>query len=98
MMTKINDGIDKGVYWSEDDRGHGPFAIRLSGTSRFVSKIDPSDKSCYPPGSVKDVEGWSNPSCLYFATLDEAIVAARQVWELEGFHSSVERMFYEKNA
>ena len=73
---------DVGVYWDEDDRGSGPFMIRIGGTSDFVSKIG-SDE-------VELVPGWTNKASLRFETIDEAIEAAASVWDIEGFHSQVE--------
>ncbi len=66
------------------------FIIRIGGTNEFVSKIDLNDRMCCPPGSVDLVEGRSNPTVMLFATLDEAIAAAKQVWTIEGFHTNVE--------
>jgi hypothetical protein len=66
------------------------YIIRIGGTSDFVSKIDPDDSRCYPPGSVELVKGWNNPQALRFATLEEAEQAAKQVFEIEGFHNTVE--------
>lgn len=66
------------------------FVIRIGGTSDFVSKIDPNDPRCYPPGSVDIVSGWNNPQALRFATREEAEQAAKQVFEIEGFHNTVE--------
>lgn len=66
------------------------FVIRIGGTSEFVSKIDPNDPRCCPPGSVDLVPGWGNPKALRFATREEAEQAAKQVFEIEGFHNTVE--------
>ena len=83
--------LHTGVTFYEDDRGHGPFMIRIGGTSEFVSGIDPHDKRCSPPGNVQICEGWNNSSTLTFDTMDEALFAADQVWDIEGFHTSIER-------
>lgn len=80
MSLKRKEGI--GVYWSEEDRDNGPFMIRIGGTKDFVSKIGPRQ--------VELVSGWSNRDSLHFKTLDEAIDAAEQVWNIEGFHVQVE--------
>jgi hypothetical protein len=81
---------DTGVCFSEDDREKGPFTIRIGGTSEFVSDIDPDWKLAWPPGKVEVVEGWDNRKSLKFDTLDTAIKAAVQVWDIEGFHTSIE--------
>ena len=79
-----------GVYWSEDDREGGPFALRLGGTNEFVSKINPDDSRCFPPGSIETVKGWGNPKALCFNTLNDALKAGEQAWNADGCHISVE--------
>ena len=81
---------DTGVTFYEDDREKGPFIIRIGGTGEFVSDIDPDWKRAWPPGKVEVVEGWENPEALKFDTMDAAIKAAVQVWDIEGFHTSIE--------
>ena len=81
-----------GVYWSDSDRDKGPFMIRIGGTSEFVSHINPYDSRSWPPGRVDVVEGWANPQSIRYAELDDALEAAAQVWEIEGFHTSIEAM------
>jgi len=83
--------LHTGVTFYEDDRGYGPFMIRIGGTSDFVSEIDPHYERCSPPGKVETTPGWRNPLALSFNTMDEALVAADQVWEIEGIHTSIER-------
>jgi len=83
--------LHTGVTFYEDDRGEGPFMIRIGGTSEFVSKIDPYDTRSSPPGNVQVCEGWDNSSALIFNTMDEALKAADQVWNIEGIHTSIER-------
>jgi len=68
------------------------FAIRIGGTNDFVSKIDPDDPRCCPPGSVDLVPGRYHPKVLHFSTQEEAEEAARQVFEIEGFHNTVEEI------
>jgi hypothetical protein len=68
------------------------YKIRLGGTSEFVSAIDSHASHCYPPGEVKFVEGWNNPSALVYETYEEAIDAADQVGDIEGFHTTVEEV------
>ena len=79
-----------GVTFYDDDRGKGPFMIRIGGTSEFVSEIDPDWKRCWPPGQVLMCEGWDSPAVMRFDTMDEALEAAAQVWDIEGFHTSIE--------
>jgi hypothetical protein len=79
-----------GVTFYEEDRGQGPYKIRIGGSSDFVSEIDQYDKRSSPPGNVQICEGWDNTSALLFETMEEAVVAARLVWDIEGFHTSIE--------
>jgi hypothetical protein len=80
----------EGVTWRESDRNHGPFMIRIGGTSEFVSEIDPLWKRASPPGKVEVCEGWMNPNAMVFDTMDKALNAASKVWNIEGFHTSIE--------
>ena len=82
--------LHPGVTFFEDDRGKGPFKIRIGGTSEFVSEIDPSWDRSWPPGKVEVVKGWDNHKALTFNTLDKALESADQVWGIEGFHISIE--------
>ena len=66
------------------------YCIRLGGTSEFVSKIDPTDPRCHPPGSVDFVEGWHHPDALTYGTFNEAKRASEEVWAIEGFHTTIE--------
>ena len=68
------------------------YKIRLGGTNEFVSAIDPHAPHCYPPGEVKFVEGWSNPAAIVFLTKTSAERAKDRVWEIEGFHTTIEEM------
>jgi hypothetical protein len=81
---------DTGAQYFEEDREKGPFMIRIGGTSEFVSDIDPDWKRAWPPGKVEVVEGWNNRKALKFGTMDDAIKAAVQVWDIEGFHTTIE--------
>jgi len=81
---------DTGVTFHEGDRENGPFTIRIGGTNEFVSNIDPEWSRAWPPGKVDVVEGWENSDSLRFDTMDAAVAAAVQVWEIEGFHTSIE--------
>ena len=68
------------------------YKIRLGGTNDFVSEIDPHASHCYPPGEVKFVEGWDNPDALELKTMNEAKNTRNMVWELEGFHTTIEEV------
>ena len=83
--------LHTGVTFHEEDRGKGPFKIRIGGTSDFVSEIDSKYSRCSPPGKVETISGWDNPDAIIFLTMDEALIAADQVWDIEGFHTSIER-------
>jgi len=81
-----------GVTYCEEDRGKGPFIIRIGGTREFVSSIQTGYYSRFgsPAEKVTLVEGWDNPAILSYQTMDDAIKAAVQVWDIEGFHTSIE--------
>jgi hypothetical protein len=83
---------DSGITYYEDDRGKGPFIIRIGGTSKFVSNIQTGYYSRWgsPAKKVTLVEGWNNPSIRSYQTMDEEIEAAAQVRDIEGFYMSVE--------
>ncbi len=66
------------------------FKIRLGGTSKFVSDIDPTWARASPPGKVEFVKGWNNPSALIFETMEDAQEAKREILDIEGFHTSIE--------
>jgi hypothetical protein len=80
----------EGVTWHEEDRDGGPFMVRVGGTSEFVSNIDPDDERSSPPGNVEIVEGWDNPLALKYVSMEAAKDAGASVWEIEGFHTSIE--------
>jgi len=82
--------LHPGVTFYEDDREKGPFKIRIGGTSEFVSDIDPDWKMASPPGKVEVVEGWDDRRALVYETMDVALEAADKVWDIEGFHTSIE--------
>ena len=88
MKSKSN--LYDGITFHEEDRKKGSFTIRIEGTNEFVSGIDPHWKRAHPPGKVEVVEGWNNRKALKFNTMDAAIKAAHQVWDIEGFHTSIE--------
>ena len=83
---------DTGVTFYEEDRESGPFIIRIGGTREFVSSIQTGYYSRFgsPAKKVTLVEGWDNPAILAYQTMDDAIKAAVQVWDIEGFHTSIE--------
>jgi|TARA_R110001583_G_C5489642_1_gene394640 hypothetical protein len=84
--------VYSGVTFYEEDRDNGPFTIRISGTKEFVSNIRDGYYSRWgsPGKCVTLVEGWDNPATIIYKTMDEAIRAATQVWEIEGLHTSIE--------
>ena len=86
----MSTSLHPGVTFYEDDRSGGPFMIRIGGTSDFVSDIDPDWKRCWPPGKVDVCNGWDNPDALKFETMDDALAAADHVWNIEGYHTSIE--------
>jgi len=81
-----------GIYNTAIERENMCFKIRLGGTNEFVSAIDPYAAHCYPPGEVKFVEGWGNPSAIIFHTRTSAERAKNKVWEIEGFHTTIEEV------
>lgn len=84
--------LHPGVTFYEDDRDKGPFKIRIGGTSEFVSNIHTGYYRRWgtPAEGVVLVEGWDNPAARIYKTMDEALAAADQVWDIEGFHTSIE--------
>jgi hypothetical protein len=72
---------DVGVTWYEEDAPYGPFKIRLGGTNEFVTAISIR--------GVSLVEGWE-ADVMMFETIEQAVKAAARVWDIEGFHTSVE--------
>lgn len=90
--------MDTGITYHEDDRGESSFVIRVDGSNEFVSEIDPDCPRSWPPGNVELVEGWGSPDALRFDSLETAIAAAIAVWEIEGFHVTVEPTNTERTA
>ena len=86
--------LHTGVTFYEEDREHGPFVVRIGGSRDFVSKVV-EIFSAWPDGFVETVEGWENPGSMRFETMDDALVVADQVWDIEGFHTSIERVYHE---
>tara|TARA_B100000029_G_C16779654_1_gene668742 strand:+ start:143 stop:433 length:291 start_codon:yes stop_codon:yes gene_type:complete len=86
----------EGVTWHEEDRECGPFMVRIGGTSEFVSSIDPFDKRSWHRGKVVIVEGWDNPLAKKYSSMKEAKDAGASVWEIEGFHTSIEATNWNK--
>jgi len=60
------------------------YKIRLGGTSDFLSDIDRESDEC------SFVKGWANHSALIFHTYKTAKSASDAVYEIEGFHNSIE--------
>jgi len=66
--------------------------IRIGGTREFVSDVHAGYYSRFgsPVQSVTLVEGWDNPAIRLYQTMDAALEVADLVWEIEGFHTSIE--------
>ena len=82
----------EGVIYRKEDRGKGPFVLRQSGTSNFVTNINTSYYSRFgsPAEKVELQEGWGNPAALSFKTMDQAIAAAKEAYKIEGYYFSIE--------
>jgi hypothetical protein len=68
------------------------YALRISGSNDYVSKINKNDTSCYPPGRVDVVSSFMYWEVKKYATRLGAERAAKLVWKLEGFQCSIENM------
>jgi len=82
----------EGVIYRDEDRGKGPFVLRVSGTSDFVTGIKTGYYSRFgsPAEAVEVQAGWGNPAALSFQTMDKAIAAAEEAFRIEGCYLSVE--------
>tara|TARA_B100000029_G_scaffold371504_1_gene365455 strand:+ start:628 stop:906 length:279 start_codon:yes stop_codon:yes gene_type:complete len=83
-----------GIFFCEEDRGKGPFKLRVSGTSNFVTEININYYSRFGGPSLEKVTtsfGWDNPKALLYPNLSKAIEAAAHVHRIEGFHISIEK-------
>ena len=81
-----------GINYNDEDGTQGPFMIRIAGTSEFVTQIDEAYKLAWPPGLVTVEPGWENPRNLKYKTMEEALKAAMSVWEIDGCHTSIEKI------
>lgn len=81
-----------GVTYYNEQRGQGPFMIRISGTRKFVASIQDNYYSRWgsPREGITLVEGWNNSKTMIFETMDEALKAANKVCNIEGCHTSIE--------
>ena len=68
------------------------YAIRISGSNDYVSKIDKHDTSCYPPGRVDLVPSFEVWAIKRYNTQLGAERAAKLVKKIEGFHCSIEKI------
>tara|TARA_Y100000310_G_scaffold272428_1_gene287375 strand:- start:790 stop:1005 length:216 start_codon:yes stop_codon:yes gene_type:complete len=68
------------------------YKIRLGGTNEFVSRIVPDWPRAHPPGIVYFVKGWDNPEAKIWENLKDAKIAEKEVWDIEGFHTSIEKV------
>ena len=66
------------------------YKLRIGGTNDYISKIDPCDDTCYPPGSTECVQGISHPEAQVWRTKAGAQFAAYLVNFIEGFEMSIE--------
>jgi len=91
MITEMNWDA-RGITYEEGDRDNGPFRIRVGGSNDFVSKINPDDPRCVPPGDVEYVTGLDNDQALEFDELDDALCAAADVFAIDGVHTTIEAL------
>lgn len=84
--------LHSGITFYEEDRTKGPFKIRVGGTNDFVSEINTGYYNRWgtPSKGVVLVEGWDNPAIWVFQTMDAALHAAGQVYDIEEIHTSIE--------
>jgi len=68
------------------------FVLRIGGTNEFISKIDPFDSRCVPPGSCESVVGITNSKVLKFKNRVDAEDASTEVLRIEGFGCCVETL------
>jgi hypothetical protein len=76
------------------------YKVRRSGTNEFVSGIVPAwegggmDPDCREEsyGLVYFVEGWDNPDAMVWKNLEDAKIAKKEVWKIEGFNTVVEEV------
>ena len=73
------------------------YKIRLGGTNEFVSRIVPDWPRAHrlhgrSPGIVYFVKGWDNPEAKIWENLKDAKIAEKEVWDIEGFHTSIEKV------
>lgn len=83
-----------GIFFYEEDRGKGPFKLRISGTSDFVTEIYINYYGRFGGPSREKVTtsfGWDNPKALLYSDLSKAIEAAAHAHRIEGLHISIEK-------
>jgi len=68
------------------------YALRISGSNDYVSKIDKNDTRCFPPGRVDVVPSFKAWAIKRYPTKVGAERAAKLVGKLEGFHCTIEFM------
>ena len=93
MTTRIPNNSSEGVYYNLDDKYKGPFSLRISGTTKFIKKINLTYYGRFggPGGEfVHTCDGWENPEALSFETMHRAIEAAKHAHRIEGFYVSIE--------
>lgn len=84
----------EGIIWYEKDKENGPFAIRQSGSSNFITKINTEYYSRFgsPCPKVTFEHGWDNPKIIKFSTLVDAVYMAKKAYEIEEIHLTVEAL------
>tara|TARA_R100000664_G_C2746981_1_gene134589 strand:+ start:284 stop:541 length:258 start_codon:yes stop_codon:yes gene_type:complete len=76
------------IIYYEEDRNHGPFIIRVSGSREFVSRVD-TRRTCTIFDGILVYSEDPNEA-LQFDDLDEAIEVAKEVFEQDDMHLSIE--------
>ena len=66
------------------------YKVRRGGTNEFVSGIVPDWAREEPCGLVYFVKGWNNPDAMIWKNLEDAKIAEKEVWKIEGFHTTIE--------
>ena len=66
------------------------YKLRVGGTNEYVSKIDPDDTTCFPPGSIATVEGIGHEEALGYTNLARARGDQFMAEYLEGCTISLE--------
>ncbi len=68
------------IIYYEEDRGSGPFIIRVSGAREFVSRVD--NRGIHYSEDCNEA--------IQYDDFDEAIEAAKEVFDKDHMHLSIE--------